>query len=73
MNKPALAIDLGGTKIKVGLVQAHVVVGTTSIDALSANGLRERLPNVKKAIIELLAEHKISLNDLAGLGMAVPE
>jgi hypothetical protein len=30
-------------------VQAHVVVGTTSIDALSANGLRERLPNVKKA------------------------
>lgn len=72
MNKPALAIDLGGTKIKIGLVQAHVVVGSTSIDALSANGLRERLPHVKKAIIELLAQHNISLNDLAGLGMAVP-
>lgn len=72
MSKPALAIDLGGTKIKIGVVQAHMVVGTISIDALSANGLKERLPHVKNAIIELLAEHKISLNDLAGLGMAVP-
>src|SRR6476620_7155830 len=72
MNKPALAIDLGGTKIKIGLVQAHVVVGATSIDALSANGLRERLPHVKNAIIELLAKHNISLDYLAGLGMAVP-
>ena len=72
MNKPALVIDLGGTKIKIGLVQAHVVVGATSIDALSANGLRERLPHVKNAIIELLAKHNISLDYLAGLGMAVP-
>jgi glucokinase len=72
MNKPALAIDLGGTKIKIGLVQAHEVIGTTSIDALSANGLKERLPHIKNAITELLTEHKISLSDLAGLGMAVP-
>ncbi|CAN5560805.1 ROK family glucokinase [soil metagenome] len=72
MNKPALAIDLGGTKIKIGLVQGHVVVGATSIDALSANGLRERLPHVKTAINELLVQHNISIDDIAGLGMAVP-
>lgn len=72
MNKPALAIDLGGTKIKIGLVQGDLVIATTSIDALSGNGLRERLPHVKNAIDELMAQNNISLNDLAGLGMAVP-
>lgn len=72
MNKPALAIDLGGTKIKIGLVQGHAVIATTSIDAHSGNGLKERLPHVKNAIIELLAQQNIALNDLAGLGMAVP-
>jgi len=72
MNKPALAIDLGGTKIKIGLVQTHQVLAITSIDALSANGLRERLPHVKNAITELLVQHNISLKDLEGIGMAVP-
>lgn len=72
MNNPALAIDLGGTKIKIGLVQGHVVVASTSIDALSANGLRERLPYIKDAITTLLEQHNISLNDLGGLGMSVP-
>ncbi len=72
MNKPALAIDLGGTKIKIGLVRDEVVLASTSIDAFSANGLKERLPFVKIAIIELLAKQNISLTDLAGLGMAVP-
>jgi len=58
MNKPALAIDLGGTKIKIGLVQAHVVVGATSIDALSANGLRERAVGIMKSMCGLEAANR---------------
>lgn len=72
MSKPALAIDLGGTKIKIGLVKDDVVITTTSIDAHSGNGLKERLPHVINAITELLEQQKISLDELSGLGMAVP-
>lgn len=72
MNKPALAIDMGGTKIKIGLVQSHVVVASTSIDAHSANGLQERLPHIEKAVETLLDEQNIALGDIEGLGMSVP-
>ena len=72
MSKPALAIDLGGTKIKIGLVKGHAVIATTSIDAHSANGLRERLPYIKDAITTLLDQQNISLHDVEGLGMSVP-
>lgn len=72
MSKPALAIDLGGTKIKIGLVQDNAVIATVSIDSLSANGLRERLPYIKNAVTELLAQQNITLSEIEGLGMAVP-
>lgn len=72
MSKPALAIDLGGTNIKIGLVQSHVAVASVAIDAQSANGLQGRLPFIEQAVFKLLEEHKITCNDLAGLGMSVP-
>ncbi|MBG9377334.1 ROK family protein [Panacibacter sp. DH6] len=72
MNKPALAIDLGGTNIKIGLVQSHVIVAQVSLDAHSGSGLQGRLPFIEKAVFNLLVEHNILLSDLAGMGMSVP-
>jgi glucokinase len=33
MSKPVIAIDMGGTKIKIGLVQEETVLSYISIDA----------------------------------------
>lgn len=72
INKPAIAIDLGGTKIKIGLVQGNTILAGTAIDAHSGNGLQERLPFVAAAIQALLAQQNLTVTDIAGVGMAVP-
>lgn len=71
-KKPAIAIDLGGTKIKTGLVHGGVVFSTVSIDAHSDQGLAERLPHLADAVRRLMQQYALSKEDVSGLGMAVP-
>lgn len=71
-NKPAIAIDLGGTKIKAGIVQGGVVFSTVSIDAHADRGLAERLPHLAAAVRNLMQQYALAKDDIAGLGMAVP-
>ncbi|RNI22678.1 ROK family protein [Rufibacter latericius] len=68
----AIAMDLGGTKIKLGLVQDGKVLGMTQIDAYSDQGLRGRLPFVKLTIDKLLEEKNISTDQLSGVGVSIP-
>lgn len=72
MSKPALAIDMGGTKIKIGIVQNGAVLSSVFIDAESGNGLRQRLPYIEKAIKDLLGQMHLSLAEVSGLGIASP-
>jgi len=67
-----IAIDFGGTKIKIGLVQKGEVVSQTSIPALSDRGLIRRLSDVESSIRKLLEEQHISLSDCSGIGIATP-
>lgn len=72
MSKPVIAIDMGGTKIKIGIVQGNTVLSSDSIDADSGSGLRKRLPFIQKAVEDLLDREGISLAEITGLGMASP-
>lgn len=54
MSKPVIAIDMGGTKIKIGIVQHDTILNSVSIDAHSAHGLRPQLPHIKKMWINYL-------------------
>jgi len=67
-----MAIDLGGTQIKMGLVRGSEIICSTQIDSQAGNGLRQRLPEIEKSMNELLEEASLSALDTAGLGMAIP-
>ena len=71
-TKPAIAIDLGGTKIKIGLVRCDAVLASVSINADSNDGLQKKLPAIKNEIEKLLQQQALSVRDVSGMGMAVP-
>jgi len=64
----AIGIDLGGTIVKVGLVEGEKLLGHLSMPVDSARGLADALPTVEKAIGELLAAHPAG--QLEGVAMA---
>ncbi|MET0462071.1 MAG: ROK family protein [Chitinophagaceae bacterium] len=67
-----IGIDLGGTIIKIGLVKEGSVLAFTTIPASSQKGLVNSLPNVKKAIEELLQAQGLDNGSVKGIGLAFP-
>ncbi len=68
----AIVMDIGGTKIKLGLVQDNKILCTTSIDAASSNGLTDKLPAIETAVNTMLQQNNIQPNDIAGVGISMP-
>lgn len=72
MSKPVIAIDIGGTRIKMGIIKDNILLSSASIDAYSGNGLMPRLPYIQKTVEDLLKKEGLYLTDIAGLGIASP-
>ncbi|PIF46123.1 glucokinase [Chryseobacterium sp. 52] len=72
MSKPVIAIDMGGTMIKIGILKENTILSSISMSSDSGNGLRQRLPHIEKAVKDLLAQQQLSCKDIAGLGIASP-
>ncbi|WP_276353019.1 ROK family protein [Cohnella caldifontis] len=71
-GRVAIAVDFGGTNIKLGLVRQGQVVSRASLPSYSDQGLIGRLPAVEREIGRLLAERRLRPSDCAGLGIATP-
>jgi glucokinase len=71
-EKAVIAIDLGGTRIKLGLVRAGTVLLTNQMDSQSGQGLQARLPQLETAISTMLAQASLTTADLIGIGIAIP-
>ena len=67
-----MVMDLGGTKIKLGLVENGKILSVINADAQSQNGLGERLPVIKEMMNDLLLQQSVSANEIAGLGISIP-
>ena len=67
---PALAIDLGGTDIKLGIVSGDDLLAERVIPAHSDQGLRRALPRIDDAIDECLRDASLAPKQLSGLGLA---
>ena len=67
-----IALDLGGTRIKIGIVEENCIVASSMLDAFSNNGLVPRLPHIEIAIHDLLHSAHVGLNEIAGIGMSMP-
>lgn len=72
MPSPTIAIDLGGTNIKAGIVVGTEVLAAESIPANSRDGLAPQLPRVAELIERLCACRQLKPADCRGIGMAVP-
>lgn len=65
-----LACDLGGTRMKIGVVQNRRVLAQTIVPANSKSGLRTNLPKLKAAWMDLLGGLKLDVSDCAGISVA---
>ena len=68
----AIAIDFGGTRIKLGMVEQGTVRAMRVLDADSRTGLAARLPAIREAIHATCIEAGFSLAQCRGVGMALP-
>ncbi len=65
-----LACDLGGTRMKIGLVRDGAVLAHSTEPAYSNQGLAPQLPVLKSAWLRLLDGLKIRPGDCAGISVA---
>ena len=65
-----LAIDLGGTRIKAGLLDGKKLVDSCSEKASSEKGLQNSLPLIEKMVDCLLENQNISEKELLGIGFS---
>jgi len=65
-----IGIDLGATRIKIGLLEEYKLIDTQILPAKSLDGLGAHLDIIDTAIGQMLSTHSIS--SLAGVAMAFP-
>ena len=72
MNTFSIGIDLGGTRIKLGLLKYNALLEKKVFDAHSGKGLQANLPKLESAIDDLLNKHQITPGMLQGIGLSFP-
>jgi len=65
-----IAIDLGGTFIKIGLLQNGELVDRKEVVAQSASGLKNQIPALESEIDQLMLVNKVQKEDILGIGFS---
>ncbi len=68
--KHTIAIDLGGTIIKIGLLKSGQMIERKEIKAQSASGLKAQLPELEIAIDKMLQTNHLLATDVLGIGFS---
>ncbi len=68
----SIAIDLGGTTIKLGIVSNGIVVAQTKLQAATDRTIEENLQRSCIVIRELLEKKNLLQKELAGIGISFP-
>lgn len=67
-----IAIDLGGTVIKVGLLRNGEIIECLHVNSRLPIGFIANLPRIKEAVDSILSLHHIEPVQLDGIGLAFP-
>jgi len=67
-----IALDLGGTGLKLSLIDNENIIAETILPSYSDNGLLPRLKSVEKAVALMLEDTKTIVNELSGVGVSIP-
>jgi len=68
----AIAFDLGGTRLKLGLVSNEKIIAETVLPSFSGNGLKPRIQSIEAAVSRLLVQTKTKISELSGVGISIP-
>lgn len=69
-GEAVMAIDLGGTIIKIGLLINGELIDRKEIVAQSASGLKAQLPELETEIDQILLENQIQKEAVVGIGFS---
>ena len=72
MKQYTIGIDLGGTIIKMGIVQDGQVISSATLESDSGNGLGRKLPEIDTYIKKMLQDLQIPYSNIAGVGISFP-
>jgi glucokinase len=72
-----IGIDLGGTRIKTGLLRESQIIANSVLDVTDSESLENELPRIESQIQNMLNLHRISEKDgtpekIIGAGIALP-
>ena len=67
-----LAIDLGGTIIKIGIVKDGKLLASETLTSNAGKGLSFSLKSIENIAHQLLAQLSISIKSVAGVGIGFP-
>jgi glucokinase len=65
-----IAIDLGGTIIKIGLLKEGQLIDRKEVVAQSASGLKSQLSELEAIINKLMLANQLSTKDVLGIGFS---
>jgi len=68
--KNTIAVDLGGTIVKIGLLKDGQLIDRSEIVAQSASGLRAQLPDLERAIDHILLSNQLQRKEILGIGFS---
>jgi glucokinase len=66
----SVAIDLGGTFIKIGLLKDGQLINRKEVVAQSASGLKSQLPELEQVINQIMLANQIQDKDVLGIGFS---
>ncbi len=67
-----IAIDIGGTFVKMGLVKKAKIIIETSIDSHPNSSFINTILDIENTLNNLLSEHSITIQDIQGIGIGFP-
>ena len=69
---PIIAVDAGGTNIKIGLIDKGKIIVRRKLASASHNGFEPQMPLIVEAVSEMLLQSGFDQSDLKGVGSAIP-
>ena len=73
MGKNRIGIDVGGTNVKIALVDEKVKIKySNSVPTRAEMGYEYTVNNIKQAIYDLLKETKLEPKNIEGIGFGFP-
>jgi glucokinase len=72
MNDFFIGIDLGGTRVKIGLISNDVLIDKKIIPAQAQQGLAASLPIIKNNIEDLILINNVNKKNIKGIGFGFP-